>query len=99
MASEVKTKDQQHPQEKRDREIVACLLQETDSDRNKAELARLRVRYTGFPGAREIQRHLDAVLQRWQLTEEQLFEMTRKIHATGQAYKRGSSADGKDDWT
>ena len=98
MASAAENKDQQHPQEKQDKEIVERLLREEPSDRNYAELARLRIRYCGFPGAREIQRNLDAVLQRWKLTEEQLFELTRRLHATGRVY-RSSSSQGQDDWT
>jgi hypothetical protein len=98
MASAAENKDQQHPQEKHDKELVERLLREQPGDRHYAELARLRIRYRGFPGAREIQRNLDAVLQRWQMTEEQLFELTRKLHATGKVYKPGSS-QGQDDWT
>jgi hypothetical protein len=97
MASAAENKDQQHPQEKTDKEIVNRLLKEEPNDYNKAELARLRVRYRGFPGAREIQQNLDAVLQQWQLTEEQLFELTRQLHAAGKVYKRGG--DSQDDWS
>lgn len=92
-------KDQQHPQEKRDREIVERLLQEAANDYNRAELARLRIRYAGFPGAREIQQKLDLILQQWQLTEEELFEITRKLHAEGRVYQRGSNSENKEDWT
>jgi hypothetical protein len=92
-------KDQQHPQEKGDRDIIDRLLQESSSDRNLAELARLRIRYAGFPGAREIQRQLDAVLERWQMTEEELFTTTRQLHATGQVYRRAGNSQGQDDWS
>jgi hypothetical protein len=98
MASAAENKDQQHPQEKRDREIVERLSQGEPTEYNQAELARLRIRYCGFPGARELQQKLDAVLQRWQLTEEQLFEVTRQLHQVGQVYKRGGS-QGQDDWS
>lgn len=99
MAKAAEDKDQQHPQERRDREIVERLLQEESSDRNKAELARLRIRYCGFPGAREIQKKLDLVLQQWRMTEEQLFELTRQLHEAGQVYKRGGDSQGQDDWS
>lgn len=99
MASAADNKDQQHPQEKRDREIVDRLLQQEPNNYNYGELARLRIRYCGFPGAREIQRSLDKVLQQWQLTEEQLFELTRQLHATGQVYKRSGDSGGQDDWS
>lgn len=98
MASAAENKDQQHPQEKSDREIVERLLQEEPTDYHYAELARLRIRYSGFPGARGIQEDLDVLLQRWQLTEEQLFELTRRLHAVGQVYRRGSS-QGQEDWS
>jgi hypothetical protein len=98
MASAAENKDQQHPQERRDREIVERLLREDANDYNRAELARLRIRYCGFPGAREIQNNLDTILQRWQLTEEQLFEFTRQLHAVAQVYSRGGT-QGQDDWS
>lgn len=108
MASAAENKDQQHPQQKNDQEIVERLLREEPSDaeggslrdhRHYAELARLRIRYCSFPGAREIQQNLDSILQRWQMSEEQLFELTRQIHATGQVYKRGNNSQGQDDWS
>jgi hypothetical protein len=99
MASAAENKEQQHPQEKNDKEIVDRLLREEPSERHYAELARLRIRYCNFPGARELQQNLDALLQRWQLTEEQLFELTRQLHTTGQVYKRGSNSQGQDDWS
>jgi hypothetical protein len=99
MAGTAQNKDQQHPQEKRDRLIVERLLQEEPNDYNYAELARLKIRYGGFPGARVIQQNLDTVLLQWQLTEERLFELTRQLHEVGQVYKRGGGPQGEDDWT
>ncbi|MEB3338425.1 MAG: DUF3288 family protein [Leptolyngbyaceae bacterium] len=95
MASE--GKDQQHPLWSRDRQVLDSLLAGTATDYNLAELGRLRIRYRGFPGARDIQKDLDQVLQQWQLTEAELFEKTRKIHATAQVYKTGS--DQTEDWS
>ena len=99
MASAAENKDQTHPQEYKDKEIVARLLREDPTPHYYAELARLRIRYCNFPGARELQNNLDAVLQKWKMTEEQLFELTRQLHATGQVYKRGGNSQGQDDWT
>lgn len=99
MASAADYKDQQHPQEKHDNDIVERLLRENPSDYNLAELARLRIRYCGFPGARELQKNLDVVLQQWQMSEEQLFTLTRQLHATGQVYKPVGSSQGRDDWS
>ena len=95
----IDNKEQQHPQEKTDNEIAENLLQQEPTDYNLTELARLRIRYTGFPGAREIQQQLDAVLQQWRMTEEQLFELTRHLHQAGQVYKRGGDSQGQDDWS
>ncbi len=91
------TLDQQHPQYNRDRPIIESLLQGEPSDLNLAELARLRVRYNGFPGARDIQAHLDTILQKWNLTEEQLFERTRLIHKAGGMYKTRGKRE-EQDW-
>lgn len=88
--------DQQHPQGNRDRMIVDNLLKAQPNDLNLAELARLRIRYRGFPGARDIQADLEKVLQRWSLTEEQLFEITRAIHAKGEVYRLRDSDN--EDW-
>lgn len=91
------TKDQQHPQWSSDRQIVNQLLEGQPTDYNLAELARLRIRYRTFPGARDIQTDLDKVLSQWQLTEESLFIKTRQIHQTAQVYRgRGNQ---REDWS
>lgn len=92
--------EQQHPQARTDRSIVDTLLMEEATDRNLAELARLRIRYRGFPGARDIQADLDRVLQKWQLTEDILFEKTRLIHAMGNVYSQvRSNKRDEEDWS
>ena len=91
------TKDQQHPQWSTDREVVNTLLAGDPTDYNLAELARLRIRYKEFPGARDIQADLDRVLQKWQLTETELFNRTQQIHQLAQVYKgRGAK---REDWS
>ncbi|MGD2183583.1 DUF3288 family protein [Lusitaniella coriacea] len=90
--------NQKHPQEKNDRATVDLLLQEGRSDYNLAELARLRIRYRGFPGAKEIQQDLDRLLQEWQLQEEELFTLTRQLHESGDLYRRGRSGE-QEDWS
>ncbi|NCJ05076.1 DUF3288 family protein [Synechococcales cyanobacterium C] len=91
------SKDQQHPQWASDRQITNRLLQEDCNDYNLAELARLMIRYAGFPGGRDIQADLEKTLTRWQLSEAQLFEKTRQIHAQGEIYHVRSGK--RDDWT
>lgn len=91
--------DQKHPQEKRDRAIVDRLLQASASEINLVELARLRIRYHKFPGARDIQQDLDRVLQQWQLEENQLYEKTRQIHSQGNVYRQQVEGQDKQDWS
>jgi hypothetical protein len=96
-ANNANSQDQQHPLYGSDRQIVNTLLNGEPTDYNMAELARLCIRYKGFPGARDIQADLGKVLQQWQLTEAELFAKTRQIHELGQVYKgRGSQ---REDWS
>ena len=80
--------DQKHPKEKGDRLIVNELLVADPTDYNLAELARLRIRYGNFPGARQLTQDLDLILEQWQLTEAELFEKTRHLHEKGKVYKK-----------
>ncbi|MCF4965849.1 DUF3288 family protein [Nostoc sp. CMAA1605] len=91
------SKDQQHPLYNRDRPLIDILLSQTATDYNLAELARLRIRYQGFPGARDIQSDLDKVLQQWGLTEAELFEKTRQLHDIGGIYKSRGKRE-EQDW-
>jgi hypothetical protein len=98
MSQAAEFKDQQHPQWSLDRQTVDILLAASDpTDHNLVELARLRIRYQGFPGARDIQADLDKVLEQWDLTEAALFEKTRQIHAIAQVYRGQTSK--RDDWS
>ena len=90
-------KDQQHPLYNRDRPLIDNILAQGATDYNLSELARLKIRYQGFPGARDIQTGLDQVLQSWGLTEAELFEKTRQLHDIGGIYKsRGKKEE--QDW-
>jgi len=97
MAENHGSKDQQHPLYNRDRPFIDILLAQSATDHNLAELARLRIRYQGFPGARDIQKDLDLVLQQWGLTESELFAKTRQIHNVGGIYKSHGKKD-EQDW-
>lgn len=88
--------DQQHPQYKRDRQVVDTLKQGDPNEYNLAELARLLIRYQGFPGASDIKEDLQKTLQNWAMNEEQLYETTRTIHAKGQVYK--TKGNDSEDW-
>ncbi len=91
---------QRHPQENIDRAVVNQLL---ESDPNEpmalAELARLLIRYRGFPGAAEIQANLDRLLTKWQLTEEELFAKTRELHSREPIYQvKAKKYQEQEDW-
>jgi Protein of unknown function (DUF3288) len=91
--------DQQHPLHSRDRQTVDNLLQADASDLNLAELARLRIRYLNFPGARDIQTDLDKILHQWGLTEEELYQKTRQIHANTRIFQVRSNKREEEDWS
>ncbi|MFM2060566.1 MAG: hypothetical protein RLZZ507_236 [Cyanobacteriota bacterium] len=91
------SKDQQHPLYNRDRPLINSLLAQEPTDYNLSELARLKIRYQGFPGARDIQTDLDKVLQRWGLTEAELFLKTRQLHEVGGIYKSQGKKE-EEDW-
>ena len=99
MTSADQKKPQQHPQWTSDRQTVNSLMSGSPTDYNLAELARLRIRYRGFPGATDIQTDLDKVLQQWGFTEAELYQKTQIIHATGQIYKIRNSKGDTEDWS
>ncbi len=91
--------DQQHPLYSSDRAIVDKIIQEGQSDYNLAELARLKIRYNGFPGARDIQADLEKLLQQWELTEAELYQKTRQLHANSRIYQVRSNKKEEEDWS
>lgn len=93
----VEQKDQEHPRYRSDRAIVNQILAEEATDYNLVELARLIIRYKGFPGARDIQRDLDKALKNYGLTEEELYEKTRALHAQGGLYQ--NLGRNREDWS
>ncbi|MGQ9837014.1 MAG: DUF3288 family protein [Cyanobacteriota bacterium] len=99
-STRVFSREQQHPQYATDRQLLNELMQQAQeqppSDWVLVEVARLRIRYQGFPGARDLQRDLDQILQQWGMSEEELFAQTRAIHERGQVYNRSFSK--RDDW-
>jgi hypothetical protein len=95
----MKQQDQQHPQEIVDRNTVQAILNGEPTDLNLCELARLRIRYRNFPGARQTQADLDAALQRWNLSEEELYTKTREIHQRGNVYTVTTRRRNEEDWS
>ncbi|AIE73913.1 MULTISPECIES: DUF3288 family protein [unclassified Synechocystis] len=92
------TGEQTHPQGNRDQAIVDRLLQSPAEPAHLLSLARLRIRYKNFPGARGLQRDLDTVLQQWHLTEEELFAQTRALYASGAAHAK-QGVEEQQDWS
>ncbi|ELS05544.1 Protein of unknown function (DUF3288) [Xenococcus sp. PCC 7305] len=93
------SKDQVHPRAQKDRLVIDKLLQGEPNDYNLLELARMTIRYRDFPGAREIQTDLETVMNKWQLTEEQLYQKTRAIYAVNNPYSDRFKSNQKQDWT
>lgn len=91
---------QRHPQEKIDRVIIERLLESDPQEPMAlAELARLRIRYNGFPGAADIQANLDRILVEWHMTEAQLFAKTRQLHNTEPIYQvKAKKYQEQEDW-
>ena len=89
--------DQEHPQYRGDRAIVNQVLNGEVTDYNLAELARLTIRYKGFPGARDIQRDLEKALKKLGMTEDELYEKTRALHAQGGVYD--NLGRNREDWS
>jgi Protein of unknown function (DUF3288) len=91
---------QNHPQEKKDRETLSQIMQGGAEDPvNLAELARLRIRYQGFPGAVAIKDSLEQIMKKWGLTETELFAKTRQIHQNERIYQVRSKFQEQEDWT
>ncbi|KEF43389.1 MAG: hypothetical protein ER33_01205 [Cyanobium sp. CACIAM 14] len=76
--------EQNHPLHAIDRETVDRLLAvERPLDEHLVDVARLRMRYLGFPGADDIRDDLERLLRLWDLDPERLHERTRAIWAAG----------------
>ncbi len=91
--------DQQHPRAAKDSIVINNLLNGKPNEHNLAELARLTIRYQGFPGARNTQQNLQRILGLWQLTEAELFAKTLAIHNKKEIYRDRFKTDQKQDWT
>ena len=82
---------QSHPLYASDRELVDQLLAASEpSDAQLVDLGRLFMRYSGFPGALDLQGDLDKTLRLWGLSREQLHLRCRAIWAAG--YRPGAEA-------
>jgi len=82
--------DQQaHPLYATDRDLVDQLLAaQLPTDAQLVDLGRLLMRYSGFPGALDLQDDLAKTLRLWGLSREQLHQRCRAIWAAG--YRPGA---------
>ena len=75
---------QNHPLYLIDRDHINRLLaKETPVDQDLIDIARLLMRYEGFPGAKDIQMDMLKTLKLWGLTKEQLNSRTKEIWSKG----------------
>lgn len=75
---------QAHPLYATDRDLVDRLLAtEVPGPDHLVDLARLLIRYSGFPGAEDLQDDLAKTLRLWGLDREALHRRTREIWAAG----------------
>ena len=75
---------QNHPLYLIDRDHVNRLLaKEIPGDQDLIDIARLLIRYEGFPGANDIQIDMLKTLKLWGISKEELNSRTKKIWSKG----------------
>ena len=85
-------KEQNHPLYSVDRDHIDRLLaKELPDDGDVVDLARLFLRYEGFPGASDLQNDMKKTLKLWSFTRETLNVRARKIWENG--YRPGSKSE------
>ncbi len=76
--------DQNHPLYLVDRDHVNRLLaKETPGEKDLIDIARLLIRYEGFPGANDIKMDMLKTLKFWGISKEELNSRTKKIWRAG----------------
>ena len=86
--------DQSHPLYAIDRENLdrLCAL-DSPASVDFVELARLIIRYQDFNGAEDLNSDMEKLLRKWNLSEEELKTLTRKIWSEGYRPSSSSVAD------
>nr|AUG32115.1 hypothetical protein PLO_107 [Paulinella longichromatophora] len=78
--------EQNHPFYYKDRvrvnELINCAIPVAG---DLVDLARLFIRYQGFPGAYDLQDDLRKILKIWNYSQEELNNLTRKLWESGDA--------------
>ena len=84
--------NQSHPLEASDRDhLDRMLARESPQDGDLADLARLLIRYDGFPGAVDLQRDMQRLLSIWKLSRDELNQRVRGLWTAG--YRPGPAGD------
>ncbi|CAI8161772.1 MAG: DUF3288 family protein [Prochlorococcus sp.] len=84
--------EQNHPLYATDRDHIDRLLaKELPADADVVDLARLMLRYEGFPGASDLQADMVKTLKFWGLTREALNVRARQIW--NQGFRPGQAAE------
>ena len=72
--------EQTHPLHATDKKIIdALIIKETPQDFDLINLARLINRYDNFPGEIEMKDDIIKTLKFWNITQDNLFSMTKKL--------------------
>ncbi len=85
-------KEQNHPLYSIDRDHIDGLLaKELPQEEDIVDLARLFLRYEGFPGALDLQADMNRILKLWGMSREILNEKAKKIWEDG--FRPGRNAE------
>ncbi len=84
--------EQSHPLYRTDREHIDRLLSKhSPNDEDLVDLARLLIRYEGFPGADDLQLDMNKTLNLWGLNRDSLNQKVRQVWAQG--FRPGQSSE------
>ena len=76
----IMSNEQTHPLHATDKKIIDSLItKEMPEDLDLINLARLINRYDNFPGEIEMKEDIKKTLKFWNITEDNLFSMTRNL--------------------
>ncbi len=85
-------KEQNHPLYLVDRDHLNKLLAKiSPDDQDLVDLARLLIRYKGFPGAEDLQLDMQKILNLWGMTQDSLNDRTKQIWQKG--FRPGSNLE------
>ncbi len=84
--------DQNHPLYSTDRDHIDHLLaKDSPEDSDVVQLARLLIRYEGFPGASDLYEDMIKILKIWGLTQEMLNARAKQLWENG--FRPGMKSD------